>query len=90
MGFSKNVERAKERGTGLKFLRYGKNLKYESEKIYKHRTEIAKLDFNNRTVQKIGYWSPTSSKHYNYATSVLSAAYNFNEVEPAPTGGPTQ
>ena len=64
--FCEKAEKAKEKGKGLKFLRYGKNLRYDSEGIYSYGTKIANLDLRRRTIQKLGYWSPTNSKHYNY------------------------
>ena len=85
-GFRYKAERAKRKGTSLKFLRYGKNLRYNSEEIYCYNTKIANLDFNNRTMERIGYWCPTISKHYNYAAMILDDTYGFHEVEPAQTG----
>ena len=54
------AEKAKEKGKGKMFLRYGKNLRYDSEGIYSYGTKIANLDLGRRTIRKLGYWSPTS------------------------------
>ena len=85
--FREKAEKAKEKGKGLKFLRYGKNLRYDSEGIYSYGTKIANLDLGRRTIQKLGYWSPTSSTHYNYAARMLDERYGFYETENAPPGG---
>ena len=69
--FCEKAEKAKEKGKGLKLPRYEKNLRYDSEGIYSYGTKIANLDLGRRTIQKFGYWSPTSSKHYNYAKRML-------------------
>ncbi len=47
---------------------------------------VANLDFKSRAIERIGYWCPTISKHYNYATRILDDTYGFQEVEPAETG----
>jgi hypothetical protein len=78
--FRENAEKGKKK----KFQRYSKNLRYDDEGIYSYNTKIANLDFRSKTVQKIGYWSPTSSRHYNYAMSILGSAYDFTEVEAMP------
>lgn len=88
--FCDKAEKAKMKGVGLKFLRYGKNLRYTSEGIYSYNTKIADLDLNFKTIRRRGTWSKTSSKHYNYALRILSDAYGFNEVSPAPPGIPRE
>jgi hypothetical protein len=78
------AERATEKDKLLKFPRYVKNLRYNSEGIYSYKNKIANLNLMNRTVQKIGSWSPTTSKHYNYAKIILNDRYGFEEIEPVP------
>jgi hypothetical protein len=82
--FRMMAERATEKEKLLKFPRYTKNLRYNSEGIYSYKNKIANLNLMNRTVQKIGYWSPTTSKHYNYAKHILNLSYGITEVEPVP------
>jgi len=84
------AEKATEKGKGLKFPKYTKNLRYNSEGIYSYNVKIANLDIINRTIQKRGYWSQTTTKHYNYAKYVLNLCYGFEEIEPAPVGGPSE
>ena len=84
--FCEKAEKANEKGKGLRFLRYGKNLRYDSEGIYSYGAKIANLDLGRRTIQKLGYWSPTSSTHYNYAKRVLGECYDFYEIENASSG----
>ena len=78
--WSEKAEKATEKGKALKFLRYGKNLRYNSEGIYSYGTKIAHLNLKQKTIQKMGYWSPTSSKHYNYAAHLLDICYDFRPV----------
>ena len=85
--FCEKAEKAQEKGKGLKFLRYGRNLRYDSEGIYSYGVKIASLDLGRRTIQKLAYWSPTSSKHYNYAKRMLEECYEFYEAGNAPIGG---
>ena len=82
--FSEEAEEATEKGKVLKFLRYGRNLRYDSEGIYSYGTQIANLDMRMRTIQKLGYWSPTTSKHYNYAARLFDICYDFCPIEDRP------
>jgi hypothetical protein len=84
------AERATEKGKGLKFNRYGKNLRYNSEGIYSYNTKIADLDFRFRSVSKRSSYSATSNKHYNYALRTLSSCYDFYETSPAPPDAPRE
>ena len=88
--FRDKAEQATFNRKGLMMPRYCKNLRYNSEGVYSYKTKIADLDFNYRTISQRGYWSPTSSRHYNYAKRMLEMCYDFNEDSPAPLGGPTQ
>ena len=80
--FCETAEKAKEKGKGLKFIRYRKKLRYDSEGIYSYGTKIANLDLGRRTIQTLGYWSPTSSKHFNYAVHLLDICYDFRMIDP--------
>ena len=82
--FRMMMERATEKGKVLKFPRYTKNPRYNSEGIYSYNEKIANLNCTNRTSQKRGYWSKTTTKHYNYAKHILKLCYGFEEVEPEP------
>ena len=81
---------ATRKGKGLKMNRYGTNLRYNSEGVYSYNTKIADLDWNLRKISKRGTCSKTSSKHYNYAKSMLEMCYDFTEVSPAPPGAPRE
>ena len=81
---------ATRKGKGLKMNRYGTNLRYNSEGVYSYNTKTADLDWNLRKISKRGTWSKTSSKHYNYAKSMLETCYDFAEVSPAPPGAPRE
>ena len=78
--WSEKAEEAKEKGKVLKFARYGKNLRYDSEGIYSYGSKIAHLDLKQKTIHKIGHWSCTSTKHYNYAARLLDICYDFRPI----------
>ena len=82
--FSEKAEKATEKGKTLKFLQYGKHLRYNSEGIYSYGVKIANLDMRMRTIQKLGHWSPTSSKHYNYAARLFDICYDFRPIDSEP------
>ena len=85
--FCEKAAEATQKGKGLKFPRYEKNLRYDSEGIYSYGTKIAKLDLRMYTIQKLGYWSLSSSRHYNYAKIILNDWCGFFESLPEPSGG---
>lgn len=62
-----------------KFQRYTQNLGYDNEFIYSYRTKVAKIDFVNNTLCRLGYWSQTTSKHINYAARQL--CLNLIDIE---------
>jgi len=78
--WSEKAEKATEKGKVLKFDRYGKNLRYNSEGIYSYGTKIAHLDLHHRTIEKLGYRSPTTGKHFNYAAHLLDICYDFRPI----------
>ncbi len=73
--FCEEAEKAKNKGRCLRFLRYGLTLKYDS-----YGTKIADLDLKRKTIQKIGYKSPSSSIHCKYAAHMFKICYDFHEV----------
>ncbi len=76
--WSEKAEKATQKIKSLKFLRYGKNLRYNSKGIYSYGTKIANLDIKQSAIQKRGHWSPTSSKNFNYAAHLLDTCYDFS------------
>jgi len=78
--FLARVRRATERGRKLKLPKYTKNLRFDADGIYSYGTQIAELNMLNKTIRSLGTWSLTSSKHYNYARSLLREAYGFQEL----------
>ena len=74
------VRKTTEKGRKMKFLKYEKNLRYDLYGIYSYGTQIAELDMRHRTIHKLGKWSRTSTKHYNYAKHILHITYQFMEV----------
>ena len=51
------------------FKKYKSNLSYDSKFIYSYGTKVANI--KGKTVEKLGYWSTTTSKHINYAAKEL-------------------
>jgi len=47
-------------------IKYKKNLKVDDNNIFSYNTKVATIDHINRTINILGYWSMTSSKHINY------------------------
>lgn len=49
--------------------KYFQNLKIENGYVYSYRTQVAKIETDH--VRPLGWWSVTTSKHINYAASLL-------------------
>jgi hypothetical protein len=47
-------------------MRYKQNLKVENDKVYSYKTHVATINHENRTVEALGYWSQTTTKHINH------------------------
>jgi len=47
-------------------MRYKQNLKVEGNNVYSYSTHVATINHENKTVEILGYWSMTTSKHINY------------------------
>jgi hypothetical protein len=73
------VERT-TKGKATRFPRYCQNLNYTCEGVYSYGTKIADLNLEQRRIRSTGYFSKTSSKHYNYAKNILNMCYDFTEA----------
>ena len=63
----------------MRMPRFTKNLSVDREGIYSYGTKIAELDMPSRSILKLGYYSPTSSRHYNYMLRYLQEL-GFNDM----------
>jgi hypothetical protein len=59
-----------------KLTKYRENLRIVhhdgADWIQSYATLVAKIDYNTRTAQVMGWWSQTTSKHINYACNELN------------------
>tara|TARA_R100001594_G_C3877239_1_gene225029 strand:- start:196 stop:387 length:192 start_codon:yes stop_codon:yes gene_type:complete len=46
--------------------KYKQNLKTDSNYIYSYNTRVASINHKNKTIEPLGWWSVTTSKHINY------------------------
>jgi hypothetical protein len=57
------------------FKKYKENLSIVSVNgetfIKSYQTLVAKVDYTNRQMQQLGWWSVTTQKHINYASKEL-------------------
>ena len=72
---------ATKKGKKMKFLKYCKNLRYDAFGVYSYDTEVIKLNWKHKTAKRLGRWSPTTSRHMNYAINMLEMCYNFTEIK---------
>ena len=63
------------------FERYTNNLKYGPFGVYSYGTEVIKLNWKHQTAKRLGRWSPTTSRHMNYAIQMLRICYDFKEIK---------
>ena len=69
------------KGKKEKFLRYVKNLRYDSFFVYSYDTAVIKLNWKHKTALRLGKWSRTTSTHMNYAIRMLTISYDFKEIK---------
>ena len=69
------------KGEKIKFDRYQKNLRFDSFFAYSYDTEVIKLNWRNKTANRLGKWSKTTSTHMNYVIRSLGQAYGFTEIK---------
>ena len=74
--YGKTMKNKKE-----KFLRYCKNLRYDSFFVYSYDTAVIKLNWKHKTALRLGRWSRTTSTHMNYSIRMLEMCYNFKEIK---------
>lgn len=51
--------------------RYKQNLKIDHQGVYSYNTKVAVINHANTTVEPLGWWSVTTSKHINYVADQL-------------------
>ena len=52
-------------------FKFKQNLQVVGNEIYSYKTHVANIDYVNKTVERLGYWSQTTSKHINHVAHVL-------------------
>ena len=70
-----------KKGRKIKFDRYCKNLRYDAFFVYSYDTAVIKLNLKDRTAQRLGKWSKTTSTHMNYAIRMFTMFYQFTEIK---------
>jgi len=55
------------------FDKYKQNLRVSGNAVYSYETKVAEIDHGNRTINPLGWWSVTTSKHINY----VGSEYNY-------------
>ena len=64
----------------LKLPKYKANLELDFDGLYSYKTKIADIDMHMQTIKRLGWWSRTSSKHYNYTVRLLKEKWAFEET----------
>ena len=76
-----NLYKATMKNNKSKFDKYCKNLKYDSFFVHSYDTAVIQLNWKHRTAKRLGRWSPTTSKHMNYAIRMLEMCYDLKEIK---------
>ena len=79
--FYKTLLIADRKGKRKQFHRYCKNLKYGAFFVYSYGTEVIELNWKQGTAKRLGKWSPTTSRHMNYAIQMLKMCSDFTEIK---------
>ena len=73
---------ADRKGERRMFPRYTENLRYGAFFVYSYGIEVIEIDYKHRTVKRLGKWSPSTSKHMNYAIRTLTnEVFSFREIK---------
>ena len=59
--------------------KYKDNLTIQGNDVISYKTKVAVIDHSTYEVVKLGWWSPTTSKHINYVANQLK--YDLVDVE---------
>ena len=82
IGFFETLQHYRlKRGLRHHFERYTKNLRYDDEGVYSYGTKVIELDWIKLTAKRLGRWSPTTSRHQNYAIGDLATDWGFKEIQ---------
>ena len=46
--------------------------------VMSYTTRVAKIDYSNKTLDQLGWWSVTTQRHINYAADQLGLTLNRN------------
>tara|TARA_B110000240_G_C13049099_1_gene262524 strand:+ start:266 stop:475 length:210 start_codon:yes stop_codon:yes gene_type:complete len=46
--------------------------------VMSYTTRVAKIDYSNKTLNQLGWWSVTTQRHINYAADQLGLTLNRN------------
>ena len=63
------------------FGKYKKNLEYGIYGVFSYGTEVIKLNWEAKTAKRLGKWSPTTTRHMNYAIQNLTDTWGFKEIK---------
>lgn len=66
------------RGTKMTLPKYKDNLKVDDNFVYSYGTKVAEINHANKTIQPLGKWSVTTSKHINY----VGSNYGYKVLKP--------
>ena len=64
----------------LSWTLYGRYLKWNKVGVYSYNTKVIEINWERATAKRLGKWSPTTSRHMNYAMQKL-AALGFKEIK---------
>ena len=62
------------------WTRYFKHLKFSMCAVYSYNTKVIELNWERHTAKRLGKWSPSTSRHMNYAMQNL-ACLGFKEIK---------
>ena len=78
------ITKATDKSKKLKLPRFERNLRYDLNGLYSFKTLIAELNFENKTIKRLGWWSMTSSTHYNWVCKYLREQFDFKVIPGVP------
>lgn len=79
--FKENMFKSMDKGKRLRLPRFRRNLSYDVRGLYSFHTHVSEIDWKQKTITRLGWWSKTSSRHHNWFCTYMNNLFGFTEVK---------
>lgn len=79
--FKLKMFKAMDKGKRLRLPRFVRNLRYDVHGLYSYNTLISEIDWKNKAIKRLGWWSKSSSRHHNWFCEYMNELFGFSETK---------